>query len=344
MGIRGLMTLIKRESPRSQYTITIEDLKNKRLAIDSSILLYKFSYGSKRFPDAVVTGFINKTIGYLSGGILPVFVFDGKPPDEKERTIEKRRDERRKLYAKVEALEKDLNDNKDNLTPEEIRRMNEQIIFIRNQIVHVSKEQKDDVVRILGLIGIPIINSPGEAEHTCSALQKTGVCDYTLTDDSDALVFGSTKVIKLTKPSKNNIITVFSLKNILNDMSLTLDEFIDMCILCGCDFCESIPKVGPITAFQLIKKHKNIETVLKVNESINKFTIPQNYGYIRAREIFKQKHPSISSSELSIKHFDDRELRNFLISKEWSFQNIDKIIKRISTARDHFMLSQIQDS
>jgi len=65
------------------------------------------------------------------------------------------------------------------------------------------------------------------------------------------------------------------------------------------------------------------------------------YGYIRAREIFKQGHPSISSSELSIKHFDDRRLREFLTSKEWSYQNVDKTIKKILAAREDFMKSQI---
>ena len=312
MGIRGLMSLIKRESPRSQYNITIYDLKNTRLAIDSSILLYKFSYCSKKFADAVVTGFMNKTIGYLNDGILPVYVFDGKPPKEKEKTIEKRREERRKMYTKAEALEKELEDNIGNMDAEQIASYKKQISFVRNQIVHVTQLQKEEVVKILGYMGIPIIDSLGEAEHTCSVLQRSGLCDYTVTDDSDALVFGSTKVIKLTKTTKNNVISVFSLKNILSDLNLTHDEFVDMCILCGCDFCDSIPKVGPVTAYQIIKKHHTIESFLKFNRTSRKFTIPENYGYIAARAIFKQGHPSISSSELSIKHFDDKGLKLFL--------------------------------
>ena len=37
-----------------------------------------------------------------------------------------------------------------------------------------------------------------------------------------------------------------------------------MCILCGCDYCGTIRGIGPMKSLDLIKKHKNIETVIKV--------------------------------------------------------------------------------
>ena len=39
-------------------------------------------------------------------------------------------------------------------------------------------------------------------------------------------------------------------------------EFIDMCVLCGCDYCENLPRVGNKTAFSHIKKYKSIEGML----------------------------------------------------------------------------------
>ena len=38
-----------------------------------------------------------------------------------------------------------------------------------------------------------------------------------------------------------------------------MDQFIDLCILCGCDYVNNIRGIGPVTALKLIIKHKNIE-------------------------------------------------------------------------------------
>ena len=41
-----------------------------------------------------------------------------------------------------------------------------------------------------------------------------------------------------------------------------MDQFIDICILCGCDYTDSIRGIGPKKAFEFIKRYKNIETLL----------------------------------------------------------------------------------
>ena len=40
-------------------------------------------------------------------------------------------------------------------------------------------------------------------------------------------------------------------------------QFIDMCILLGCDYCDSIRGIGPKRAVDLIKQHRTIEGILK---------------------------------------------------------------------------------
>ena len=39
-------------------------------------------------------------------------------------------------------------------------------------------------------------------------------------------------------------------------------QFIDLCILLGCDYCDSIRGIGPKRAIDLIKQHKTIEEVV----------------------------------------------------------------------------------
>jgi flap endonuclease-1 len=62
------------------------------------------------------------------------------------------------------------------------------------------------------------------------------------------------------------------------------EQFIDLCILLGCDYCDTIPKVGPTTALKLIREHKCIEKVL---ESLgDKYKVPEDWPYADARELF----------------------------------------------------------
>lgn len=53
----------------------------------------------------------------------------------------------------------------------------------------------------------------------------------------------------------------------------------------GCDYCEGIKGVGPKRAFELIQNYRDIETILE-NIDRNKFTVPENWNYQVARELF----------------------------------------------------------
>jgi len=52
-------------------------------------------------------------------------------------------------------------------------------------------------------------------------------------------------------------------KNILIDLEINYEEFVDLCILCGCDYTCKIKGIGPINAYKLIKKYKTIELIIK---------------------------------------------------------------------------------
>ncbi len=64
-------------------------------------------------------------------------------------------------------------------------------------------------------------------------------------------------------------------------------QFIDLCILLGCDYCDSIRGVGPKRALELMKQHKSLEKILeKIDQK--KYTIPENWPYQQARALFKE--------------------------------------------------------
>lgn len=112
-------------------------------------------------------------------------------------------------------------------------------------------------------------------------------------EDMDSLTFGA-KFLLRGFNSKKEPITQIDLAAMLEGFEMNMDEFIDLCIMCGCDYTHSIGNIGPIKAFKLLKEHKNIEGILtaikKVNEDPDKkqkYIIPENFLYEESRALFK---------------------------------------------------------
>lgn len=78
----------------------------------------------------------------------------------------------------------------------------------------------------------------------------------------DALTFGTNYQLRGFN-SKKEPLTQIELSTLLADFEMTMDEFIDLCIMCGCDYTKSIGGIGPVKAFKFIKEHGDIESVLK---------------------------------------------------------------------------------
>jgi flap endonuclease-1 len=148
----------------------------------------------------------------------------------------------------------------------------------------VSKEHSEDCKKLLRLMGVPVIDAPCEAEAQCAELVRSGKAHATATEDMDALTFGSTILVRNMTASEakklpikvilmmNNVLLLlciwlkvkeFSLEKILSELEMTFEQFIDLCILLGCDYCPSIKGIGPKKAYELMVQHKSIENILE---------------------------------------------------------------------------------
>jgi flap endonuclease-1 len=89
-----------------------------------------------------------------------------------------------------------------------------------------------------------------------------GLAFATASEDMDSLTLG-TKFLLRGFNSKKEPICQIDLKEILEGFEMNMNEFVDTCILCGCDYTNTIGGMGPVTAFKMIKEHKDIEGVLE---------------------------------------------------------------------------------
>lgn len=157
------------------------------------------------------------------------------------------------------------------------------------RLVKITKEHNDEAKKLLKLMGVPFMTAPSEAEAQCAALVRDGLVYATATEDMDALTFASPILLRhmTFSEAKKMPIQEFHLSKVLEGFEMTQDQFIDLCILLGCDYCETIKGIGPKRAFDLIKKHGSLEEVLK-NLDKKKNPIPEEYPYEAVRAYFQK--------------------------------------------------------
>ncbi|CEM31007.1 unnamed protein product [Vitrella brassicaformis CCMP3155] len=348
MGIKGLIKFISDAAPRSLKEHEKYDfLMGQKLAIDASMSLYQFmiairdgsSGNNPNFSYANLTnesgettshimGMLNRVVKFLEAGIKPVYVFDGAPPRLKSGELLMRSDKRAKAEEDLEAA-KEAGDK------EEVKKFT-------GRTVKVTKQHNDDVKHLLKLMGIPIVDAPCEAEAQCAKLAAKGKVYATATDDADALTFGSPTVIRhlnfSEQKDRGNKVHVLTLATVLEDLKLTMDEFIDFCILCGCDYCDSIKGIGPVTAHKLVQQHHSIENIIKhmKKEKGDKFVLPDNFPFEEARNMFKDPQVAEGDELGEFKWADPQyeELKTWLVETHtFNAERVDKIIQRLKKAK-----------
>jgi len=183
----------------------------------------------------------------------------------------------------------------------------------------ISKNYRNECKYLLKLLGIPFIHATEDAEAFCVTLFKKGIVDYVYTEDTDIIpYFIATinnleidKPIKILRKGYFSMVTVIDVREILKKMNLEPPGFIDMCILSGCDFCTSIPKIGPVKAYTYMLKYKSIESL-----EAGGLILPENFKYQDARDIFFIDHSKEKvDKDLDLGDIDIEGLRKYLLEE-----------------------------
>lgn len=207
------------------------------------------------------------------------------------------------------------------------------------RLVKVTKEHNAEAKELLSLMGVPFIEAASEAEAQCAALVKAGKVYGVATEDMDALTFGSNVLLRHMTFSEARKMPVQEIHydKVLKGLELDADAFIDLCIMLGCDYCDTIRGIGPKRAFELITKHKSIEEILQ-NIDKKKYTVPENWNFEKARELFKNPEIlSVETIDLKWKEPDEEGLVKFLCGdRQFNEERIragaKKIMKSLKTA------------
>lgn len=315
----------------------------RKVAIDASMSIYQFLIAVRQQDGNQLTnesgevtshlmGVLYRTIRMCENGIKPVYVFDGKPPDMKLNELKKRgsrREDAENQAAKAEEAGDTENFEK-----------------FSKRTVKVTREQNDECKRLLKLMGIPYVDAPCEAEAQCAALAKSGKVYAAGSEDMDTLTFQTPVLMRHLTFSEQKKMPVkeVNLAKVLEGLKMDMDQFIDMCILLGCDYCDSIRGIGPMKAVSLIKEHKNIETILKHIDT-KKYNVPENWPYKEARALFQAPDVKDGSTiELKWEEPDEEGVVQFLVNeKSFSEDRVRSAIKKLAKCRSGAVQGRLAD-
>jgi flap endonuclease-1 len=268
-------------------------------------------------------GFFWRTIAMLRNGIKPLYVFDGKPPELKSGEIAKRNSRREEGASKLKEAE-DLG-------------MVDDMNKFSKRTLRVTKQHNEDCKTLLKLMGIPTLDAPCEAEAQCAALCKAGLVFATATEDMDALCCGSPILVRrLTfSEARNQPVLEYHLDKVLEGLQLNMSQFVDFCILCGCDFAGTIKGIGPKTALTGIRKHNSIEAFLKTLNT-TKHPPPEPFPLDEVRSVLSEPEV-VDAKNLSIQWDtppDEDGLIAFLVKdKGFSEQRVRNGLEALKKAR-----------
>jgi len=328
MGL-NLKELVVREKTK------LESFSNKIIAIDAYNAIYQF-LASIRGPDGLqltdsegritshLSGLLYRNINFLSLGIKPVYVFDGKPPSLKTAEIERRRQIKKDATIKYERAiaAGDM---------AEARKFAQQTTSMKDGMVDESKQ-------ILKFFGIPYIDAPSEGEATAAHLTNTGQAYASASQDFDSILLGAKRLIRnFTNsgrrkiPNRNTYIEIepeiIETGKTLESLQVTREQLVDIGILIGTDFNpDGFERVGPKTALKMIKQHSRLEDIPQIQDQL------KTIDYEQIRKIFL--NPDVADvKEIIFGEVDYEGMINYL-SKERSFseERVQSSLNRLKKA------------
>lgn len=236
-----------------------ESLGPQVVAIDAHNWLYKYITGMVRWVDEEdytteegvevpnLVGILRGIPTLLQHDLVPVFVFDGAPDELKAEEIESRREDREDAEEMLAAAREEGD-------AELVKRMKSRTQRLTEAIHESSREMFD-------LMGIPYVEAPGAGESQAAHMAKRGVVHSVMSEDYDALLFGSPETIRQFSASDDGEVMLFD--ETLEKHDITHNQLIDIAILCGTDYNDGVYRVGPKTALKGVKEHGSLEPVLE---------------------------------------------------------------------------------
>ena len=259
MGIRNLNRFIQQRCPETPTRIHLRDLTGKRIAVDTSIYMYRYSGEGALLENMYLMASV-----FRHYDIHAVFIFDGPPPPQKTDLIELRRKKKDIAKKQYDALATIMKEKKRagyaSVETTEIDDIEDSMRELKKQFVRLRDCDIANVKELLVSFGFATIDAEGEADVLCAKLSLKKRVDACLSDDTDMFVYGCPVVLRHISLLNHSVVS-YDTREILKKLSLTQQEFKMMCVVCGTDYSpttSTASTVSPEVVFKKITKFKSL--------------------------------------------------------------------------------------
>jgi|TARA_B100001971_G_C18132094_1_gene505407 flap endonuclease-1 len=317
--------------------IQFSDLKGKTIAVDAFNSLYQF-LTTIRQPDGTplkdsnnnvtshLSGLFYRNMSLILEDIKLIYVFDGQPPDLKEKIRELRREQRQKAEEKYQIAvdEEQVDDMGKYAKPD---------IFLDEKKIQESKQ-------LLEAMGIAVIQAPGEGEAQASNLTKNKQAYAVSSQDYDCLMFQAPLMIqnlslarrrKTISGYRDNTPQLIDLKQTLNHLEINQEQLICLGILSGTDYNPGgVKGLGPKKSLKLVKEYKTKEKIFQALEQDEKLKEKYQVDFDWQKIYDEINQPNIQPNlEINFPKLNKDKIKEILISREFSEKRIDSQLDKL---------------
>lgn len=223
-----------------------------------------------RLPLSHVGFFLSLIKVALGAHILPVFIFDG-PPESRKRNPNP------ELVRKASSLYRTFQQEADPYNED----LSTELWNSPALRAYFAAEHLRDLSSIMG---VPTLTAPSEAEMLAAALCRDGLAKTVVSNDADALLFGSPHVTKKMQLSSGRILCVAS-TDFEKHLGLNIELLRDLAVVSGCDFHRAgVKGIGVRRGTILLQRYGGLEGLLKAQG----YSYAERREFLEAREVFDE--------------------------------------------------------
>jgi flap endonuclease-1 len=241
-----------------------ESLAGKSIAVDAYNAVYQFLATIRQRdgqplsdPDGRTTshlvGVLGRTTSLLGQGVVPAWVFDGKPPDLKAGTLRDR-------YLAKERAETQW---KEALAAGDLETARSKAA----QTSRFTRSMADETKELLEALGVPAIQAPSEGEAQAAEMAANGVVWASASEDYDSLLFHAPRLVRslAARASKGKApaAQIIDREKLLVQLGIDDEELLLIGLLVGTDFSDGVRGYGPKKALKLAREHLGWEATLR---------------------------------------------------------------------------------
>lgn len=309
MGVKLLSKFLKQECRDIVKHIHLSELYGKKICIDTSIYMYRY-----KTTETMIENFYLMCSIFKKYNIIPIFVFDGTPPEQKKGILEERRKNRHDAWVKYEEM---LEKYGNNIPASEKDKFNK----IKRNLIKIKRQDIENLKNLFNSYGIQHITANGEADKLCAALVIKKKVHAVLTEDMDLFAYNCPYILRYFSLAHHKCL-YYDVEKILEKLKLTKNQFQLICILSGNDYYSTNRNIFYYMKLhkKYLKKHikKDFKEWLLENEILTNTDI---YEIQNIKELYNitEEIKQYPYKTISYKSVDVEQLQNILKLERFVF-------------------------